>query len=722
MRRRSRRPDSDDVVSLKYEATRISALLHERFDIKLGRSQVLELVARLHGFRDWNTACKASNVSIPQYDLLRTKCEAEAESLASGNHSSFTPKSAHQDSLKIAEILHRVLTYSQWTRELMADMAQRRQAAHSHAFALELIETYRQAYVDKKGIEPPLTLSLSELSLGVVDSIDNPPSRERMAAYLASQGIPDHLIYAYKKTGLMLDGDAYDNLSENEKRAYDEAVKEYFASSGESEEEYYRAVASIESDVNDDLDILASVTAGWTNARGHDFTDVSALFSDDIDDQEISDEEEIAYLESLGPVSKSPLLNRTGVLDKDTIRHEEDLLGLTPGRQYVFTDFYELAVGGVLLSQSFGDKGFLVPTVALRVIGDRIVSCLITVTATARLTSSRAALFHAGEMLKSFRVGSNYSKPPTIKSFVDTVEPFSIPIAVLSVVQNRHQEHLVNRHVSDGSFTVFFQANILPAELDDSEIDRSMLREWNKELIETTVQKRPIHSASSLFLPVFGDSFLGQLTAHRARYYADFVLSLGAYKFSDESAAISIIDMSQQVRDAYWNLSSDPIHLEKMLRTLRPKPFSDTPDIILKAYDVLFGLWSTLANHGFDMDPCIHAFRVSNDQIADVTKLELDSQESLDRAPLYIEQFLKTHDVVGLLSEAWSTDELNVNPSKSKRRKEVASFQIYSADGRRFIALCPIDPETRGIQKAELLEPDAVHGRMVPSKSLYGPL
>ena len=57
---------------------------------------------------------------------------------------------------------------------------------------------------------------------------------KEMLCLLRAAGIPPHLIYAYEKTGLLVEGEhGYNALAPEDRAEYDAAIDEYFAKNGD---------------------------------------------------------------------------------------------------------------------------------------------------------------------------------------------------------------------------------------------------------------------------------------------------------------------------------------------------------------------------------------------------------------------------------------------------------------------------------------------------------
>jgi hypothetical protein len=53
--------------------------------------------------------------------------------------------------------------------------------------------------------------------------------RSEMLDAMQKAGTPQHLVYAYEKTGLIVNEHGYKNLSPEDRAAYDAALQEYWA-------------------------------------------------------------------------------------------------------------------------------------------------------------------------------------------------------------------------------------------------------------------------------------------------------------------------------------------------------------------------------------------------------------------------------------------------------------------------------------------------------------
>ncbi len=58
--------------------------------------------------------------------------------------------------------------------------------------------------------------------------IDGKSVENSVLAGLIQAGIPAHIVYAYRKTGLIVNEAGYKNLSFSERRGYNAAIDEYF--------------------------------------------------------------------------------------------------------------------------------------------------------------------------------------------------------------------------------------------------------------------------------------------------------------------------------------------------------------------------------------------------------------------------------------------------------------------------------------------------------------
>jgi hypothetical protein len=103
--------------------------------------------------------------------------------------------------------------------------------------ALRALAEQRQAFVDKFGREPgPDDPLFFDPDPSTPQPIGEERLRRETLEAMRAAGIPPHLVYAYEKTGLMVNEHGYKNMTPEDRAEYEAAVKEYWEMEDEQAE------------------------------------------------------------------------------------------------------------------------------------------------------------------------------------------------------------------------------------------------------------------------------------------------------------------------------------------------------------------------------------------------------------------------------------------------------------------------------------------------------
>jgi hypothetical protein len=106
----------------------------------------------------------------------------------------------------------------------------------------QALEAQRKEFIKKFGREPgPNDPLLFDPDADTPQSYPEERLRQEMVEAMLEAEMPGHLIYAYSKTGLLVNEHGYRNMSSADRREYDAAIAEYHKMTPEQQKEGVKA-------------------------------------------------------------------------------------------------------------------------------------------------------------------------------------------------------------------------------------------------------------------------------------------------------------------------------------------------------------------------------------------------------------------------------------------------------------------------------------------------